>query len=54
VAVGGIHPDHIVTPGVYVQHVVQYGGAPKDIEQRTVRPRPAMAGQSPQQNGDQA
>ncbi len=54
VPVGEIHPDHIVTPGVYVQHVVQYSGAPKDIEQRTVRPRPAMAGQSSPQNGDQA
>ncbi|MEX5269829.1 CoA transferase subunit A [Kocuria sabuli] len=52
VEVGEIHPDHIVTPGVYVQHVAQYSGAPKDIEQRTVRPRPA--GRSAQQNGDQA
>ena len=52
VAVGEIHPDHIVTPGVYVQHVAQYSGAPKDIEQRTVRPRPA--GRAAQQNGDQA
>ncbi|GEO94503.1 CoA transferase subunit A [Kocuria turfanensis] len=54
VPVGEIHPDHIVTPGVYVQHVVQYSGAPKDIEQRTVRPRPALAGQPSQQNGDHA
>lgn len=52
VEVGQIHPDHVVTPGVYVQHVAQYSGAPKDIEQRTVRPRPA--GRSAQQNGDQA
>ncbi|GAA1771057.1 CoA transferase subunit A [Kocuria aegyptia] len=52
VAVGGIDPDHIVTPGVFVQHVAQYSGAPKDIEQRTVRPRPA--GRATQQNGDQA
>lgn len=54
VPVGEIHPDHVVTPGVYVQHVVQYSGAPKDIEQRTVRPRPATAGQPSLQNGDQA
>ncbi|MGQ1796150.1 succinyl-CoA--3-ketoacid-CoA transferase [Kocuria sp. CNJ-770] len=54
VPVGEIHPDHVVTPGVYVQHVVQYSGAPKDIEQRTVRPRPATAGQPSPQNGDQA
>ncbi len=52
VDVGGIHPDHVVTPGVYVQHVARYSGAPKDIEQRTVRPRPA--GRADQQNGDQA
>ncbi|MUN64599.1 3-oxoacid CoA-transferase subunit A [Kocuria sediminis] len=54
VPVGEIHPDHIVTPGVYVQHVVPYSGAPKDIEQRTVRPRPATAGQPSHQNGDHA
>ncbi|MFC4903085.1 CoA transferase subunit A [Kocuria oceani] len=54
VPVGEIHPDHVVTPGVYVQHVLQYSGAPKDIEQRTVRPRPATAGQPSPQNGDQA
>lgn len=53
VEVGEIHPDHVVTPGVYVQHVARYSGAPKDIEQRTVRPRPVTAGAS-QQNGDQA
>ena len=40
VAPGELDPDHIVTPGVYVQHVVQYSGAPKEIEQRTTRPRP--------------
>ena len=43
VAPGELDPDHIVTPGVFVQHVVQYSGAPKDIEQRTVRPRPPAA-----------
>lgn len=51
VEVGGIDPDHVVTPGVYVQHVVRYSGAPKDIEQRTIRPRPAVAASSPRQNG---
>ncbi|MGX5358406.1 CoA transferase subunit A [Kocuria sp. KH4] len=54
VPVGEIHPDHVVTPGVYVQHVVRYSGAPKDIEQRTVRPRPAAAGRPSPQNGDHA
>ena len=53
VAVGEIFPDHIVTPGVFVQHVARYSGAPKDIEQRTVRPRPVAVGAA-QQNGDQA
>ena len=43
VAPGELDPDHIVTPGVYVQHVVQYSGAPKEIEQRTTRPRPAAS-----------
>jgi 3-oxoacid CoA-transferase subunit A len=53
VAVGDISPDHIVTPGVFVQHVARYSGAPKDIEQRTVRPRPVAVGAA-QQNGGQA
>ncbi|RLY94114.1 succinyl-CoA--3-ketoacid-CoA transferase [Kocuria tytonicola] len=44
VAPGELDPDHIVTPGVYVQHVVRYSGAPKEIEQRTTRPRPATQG----------
>ena len=43
-APGELDPDHIVTPGVYVQHVVQYSGAPKEIEQRTTRPRPDAQG----------
>lgn len=49
---GQLHPDHVVTPGVYVQHVLQYSGAPKDIEQRTVRPRPRTS--SHDHEGDQA
>ncbi|GAB4097998.1 CoA transferase subunit A [Sinomonas halotolerans] len=36
---GDLDPDHIVTPGVYVQHLVQARPRVKDIEQRTVRPR---------------
>ena len=43
VAPGELDPDCIVTPGVFVQHVVQYSGAPKEIEQRTTRPRPAAS-----------
>lgn len=38
---GQIHPDHVVTPGVYVQRLVQASAREKTIEQRTVRPRPA-------------
>ncbi|WP_457965423.1 CoA transferase subunit A [Arthrobacter sp. D1-29] len=36
---GELDPNHIVTPGVYVQRLVQSSGRVKDIEQRTVRPR---------------
>jgi len=37
---GRIEPDHVVTPGVYVQRLVQSSDRAKDIEQRTVRARP--------------
>jgi 3-oxoacid CoA-transferase subunit A len=40
---GELDPNNIVTPGVYVQRVVQARPRVKDIEQRTVRPRPARA-----------
>src|SRR5665213_917536 len=36
---GQINPDHIVTPGVYVQRIVHVPDAVKHIEQRTVRKR---------------
>lgn len=36
---GQLHPDHIITPGVFVQRLVQATVRVKDIEQRTVRPR---------------
>ena len=38
---GEIDPDHIVTPGIYVQRIVHVPDADKRIEQRTVRPKPA-------------
>lgn len=38
---GQIDPDHIVTPGVYVQRIVHVPNAAKHIEQRTVRKRAA-------------
>ena len=40
VDVGKIDPDHIVTPGIYVQRIVTVPTATKHIEQRTTRPRP--------------
>jgi 3-oxoacid CoA-transferase subunit A len=36
---GDINPDHIVTPGIYVQRIVHVPGQVKHIEQRTVRKR---------------
>jgi len=40
---GQINPDHIVTPGVYVQRLIHVPNAKKHIEQRTVRKRAAAA-----------
>jgi 3-oxoacid CoA-transferase subunit A len=36
---GTIDPDHIVTPGIYVQRIVHVPNAKKHIEQRTTRKR---------------
>jgi 3-oxoacid CoA-transferase subunit A len=36
---GEFNPDHIVTPGVYVQRIIHVPNAEKHIEQRTVRKR---------------
>jgi 3-oxoacid CoA-transferase subunit A len=36
---GDIDPDHIITPGIYVQRLIHVPGARKLIEQRTVRKR---------------
>ena len=36
---GEINPDHIITPGVFVQRLVHVPDAKKHIEQRTVRKR---------------
>ncbi len=41
VPAGEIDPDHIHTPGIFVQRIVHVPDAMKRIEQRTVRPRPA-------------
>lgn len=40
VSPGEIDPDHIITPGIYVQRIVQVKQPEKRIEQRTVRARP--------------
>jgi 3-oxoacid CoA-transferase subunit A len=39
VPAGDINPDHIVTPGIYVQRMIHVPNAVKHIEQRTVRKR---------------
>jgi 3-oxoacid CoA-transferase subunit A len=39
VEAGQIEPDHIITPGIFVQRVVHVPNATKHIEQRTTRPR---------------
>ena len=39
VAPGEIDPDHIHTPGIFVQRIVHYPAYEKRIEQRTVRKR---------------
>ena len=39
VPVGTLDPDHIHTPGIYVQRILQGSGYKKPIEQRTVRKR---------------
>jgi 3-oxoacid CoA-transferase subunit A len=36
---GNIDPDHIITPGIFVQRIVHVPNAEKRIEQRTVRKR---------------
>ncbi|TLM82176.1 CoA transferase subunit A [Pseudarthrobacter sp. NamE2] len=42
---GGLEPNHIITPGVFVQRLVRATARIKDIEQRTVRTRSeALAG----------
>ncbi len=37
VEVGEIHPDHVHTPGIYVQRIVHGKGYQKRIERRTLR-----------------
>lgn len=35
---GELHPDYVITPGVFVQGLVKCSDRPKDIEKVTVRP----------------
>lgn len=44
VPVGALDPDHIHTPGIFVQRIIQGKSYRKHIEQRTIRPRPAAQG----------
>jgi 3-oxoacid CoA-transferase/3-oxoacid CoA-transferase subunit A len=37
VEVGSIDPDHVHTPGIYVQRIFRSPGLEKRIERRTVR-----------------
>ncbi len=39
VEAGQIDPDHIITPGIFVQRIVPLKSVTKRIEQRTTRPR---------------
>jgi 3-oxoacid CoA-transferase subunit A len=41
VAPGALDPDHVHTPGIYVDRILQGQNYEKRIEQRTVRPRAA-------------
>ncbi len=41
VALGALNPDHIHTPGIYVDRIIQGRNYEKRIEQRTVRKRAA-------------
>jgi 3-oxoacid CoA-transferase subunit A len=40
VKAGKIDPDHIHTPGIFVQRMIELANPVKRIEQRTTRPRP--------------
>lgn len=36
---GQLEPDHVITPGIFVQRLIEVANAKKHIEQRTVRKR---------------
>jgi len=37
---GELEPDHVMTPGIYVDRIIHYPNRSKHIEKRTTRPRP--------------
>ncbi len=39
---GEIDPNQVITPGVFVQRLIHTTDRPKEIEQRTMRPRPVV------------
>ena len=39
---GQLDPDHIITPGVYVQRIIHVPNAEKKIEQRVAKHRPLI------------
>lgn len=43
---GYLDPDDIHTPGIYVQRLVEVADRTKEIEQRTVRPRPSTGAEA--------
>jgi 3-oxoacid CoA-transferase subunit A len=44
---GQLDPEHVDTPGVFVQRIVEVGEQGKQIEKRTTRPRPADSAETP-------
>ena len=43
VDIGDFDPDHIMTPGIYVNRLIRLDKVTKHIEKRTTRPRPVTA-----------
>jgi len=43
VETGELNPDHIMTPGIFVDRLIQVDNVTKHIEKRTTRPKPAAA-----------
>ena len=50
---GDIDPDHIITPGIFVQRIIHVPNAAKHIEQRTVRKRTKADAPAGTERGDE-